>query len=40
MLIISVVVKLPRFDLNLKISGYHSLVQSMWQCVVTLLSML
>ena len=34
-----IVVKLPRLDLNVEMSWYHSLVQSMGQCVVTLLSM-
>ena len=38
MLITSIVVKLPRLDLNVEMSWYHSLVQSVGQYVVTLLS--
>ena len=34
------VVRLPRLDLNVEMSWYHSLVQSVGQCVLTLLSML
>ena len=40
MLITSIIVRLPRLDLNVEMSWYHSLVQSVGQCVVTLLSML
>ena len=40
MLTTSIVVRLPRLDLYVEMSWYHSLVQSVGQCVVTLLSML
>ena len=40
MLISSIVMRLPRLDLNVEMSWYHSLVQSMGQCIVTLLSVL
>ena len=40
MLITSVVVKLPRLDLNVEMSWYHSLVHSVGQYVGTLLSVL
>ena len=39
-LIISVVVMLPKLDLNVEMSWYYSLVQSVGQYAVTLLSIL
>ena len=40
MLIASVFVKLTRLDFSVEVSWYHSLVQSVGQYVVTLLSVL
>ena len=38
--ITSIFVRLPRLDLNVEMSWYHSLIQSVGQCFVTLFSML
>ena len=40
MLTTSIVVRLPRLDLNVEMIWYYSLVESVGQCVVTLLSMI
>ena len=40
MLITSIFMKLLRLDLNVEMGWYHYLIQSVGQCVMTLLSIL